>query len=64
MSTVPEVIVAKHAGLRVLGLSTVTDNCLPDALKPADIKEIIKTANELEPARNKIVSEVVKDIKI
>ena len=41
MSTVPEVLVAVHAGMRVLGLSIVTDLCLPDALKPANIDEII-----------------------
>ena len=55
MSTVPEVIVAVHAGLRVLGLSIVTDVCLPDALKPADIGEIIATANAAEPNLRKIV---------
>lgn len=44
MSTVPEVIVAVHAGLRVLGFSIVTDLCLPDALEPADIKTILATA--------------------
>jgi purine-nucleoside phosphorylase len=49
MSTVPEVIVAVHAGLRVFGLSVVTDICLPDALAPADIDEIIATANAAEP---------------
>ncbi len=49
MSTVPEVIVAVHAGLRVFGLSVVTDVCLPDALAPADIDEIIATANAAEP---------------
>ena len=40
MSTVPEVLVAVHAGLKVLGFSIVTDMCLPDALEPASIEEI------------------------
>jgi len=44
MSTVPEVIVATHAGLRVLGFSIVTDRCLPDALQPANIAQIIEVA--------------------
>ena len=55
MSTVPEVIVAVHAGLRVLGLSIVTDMCLPDALEPADIDTILATAAEAEPKLAKIV---------
>jgi len=55
MSTVPEVLVAVHAGLRVLGLSIVTDVCFPDSLKPANIEEIIATANEAEPKLRKIV---------
>ncbi len=49
MSTVPEVIVAVHAGLRVLGFSVITDECFPDALQPADIAKIIATANAAEP---------------
>lgn len=48
MSTVPEVIAAVHAGMQVLGLSVVTDACLPDALEPADINKIIETANKAE----------------
>ncbi|MCX7017062.1 MAG: purine-nucleoside phosphorylase [Candidatus Sumerlaeota bacterium] len=49
MSTIPEVIVANHAGMKVLGISTVTDECYPDSLKPADIGEIIATAQAAEP---------------
>ncbi len=59
MSTVPEVIVAVHAGLRVLGLSIVTDMCLPDALKPANIDEILATAAEAEPNLRKIVLGII-----
>ncbi len=44
MSTVPEVIVAVHAGMKVLGFSIVTDLCLPDALEPADIQKILAVA--------------------
>ena len=49
MSTVPEVIVARHAGLKVLGVSVITDRCVADALKPADIQEIIRIAQAAEP---------------
>src|SRR5690606_4965800 len=49
MSTVPETIVAVHCGLKVIGLSVVTDMCLPDALRPANVEEIIRIANEAEP---------------
>lgn len=49
MSTVPEVIVARQIGLRVLGFSIVTDMGLPDHLHPADISQIIAIAREAEP---------------
>ena len=55
MSTVPEVIVAVHAGMRVLGLSIVTDVCLPDALQPVNIEDILATAAEAEPKLRAIV---------
>jgi purine-nucleoside phosphorylase len=55
MSTVPEVIVAVHAGLRTVGLSVVTDLCLPDALKPANVAEIIAIANAAEPKLRALV---------
>ena len=55
MSTVPEVLVAVQAGMRVLGLSIVTDLCLPDALKPATLAEILAVAAEAEPKLRAIV---------
>ena len=55
MSTVPEVIVAVHAGLRVLGLSIVTDMCLPDTLQPVAIEDILAAAAAAEPNLRKIV---------
>ena len=60
MSTVPEVLVAVHSGMRVLGLSIVTDLCLPDALKPANIDAILATAAGAEPKLRKIVLGVSK----
>lgn len=59
MSTVPEVIVAVHAGMRVLGISIITDRCLPDALEPADIQQIIRTAEGAEPALTRLVAGVL-----
>ena len=55
MSTVPEVIAAVHGGMRVLGLSVITDMCFPDALKPASIDEILAVAAEAEPKLRQIV---------
>ena len=60
MSTVPEVIVAIHGGMRVLGLSIITDQCLPDALEPADVATIIATATAAEPALTQLVRGVLE----
>jgi purine-nucleoside phosphorylase len=60
MSTVPEVLVATHAGMRVLGLSIITNMCLPDVLEPATIERIIAVANRAEPALTNLVRGVVE----
>jgi purine-nucleoside phosphorylase len=60
MSTVPEVIVAAHAGLRTVGISIITDQCLPDALEPADIGRIIATAGRAEPALTRLITRLVE----
>jgi purine-nucleoside phosphorylase len=62
MSTVPEVIVAVHAKMRVLGISVVTDQCLPDALEPVSIPDIIATANEAEKKLRVLVRRVVAQL--
>ncbi|HEV3258145.1 MAG TPA: purine-nucleoside phosphorylase [Gemmataceae bacterium] len=59
MSTVPEVIVGVHCGLRNLGLSVITDMCLPDALKPVALEEILATAAEAEKKLRVLVRRVV-----
>jgi purine-nucleoside phosphorylase len=61
MSTVPEVIVAVHAGLEVLGLSVVTDMCLPDALEVATVERILAVARSAEPKLRAIITATVRD---
>ena len=63
MSTVPEDIVAVHMGMKVLGFSILTDECFPDALKPALLEEILKVAMKAEPKMTAIMKEVVKRMK-
>jgi purine-nucleoside phosphorylase len=60
MSTVPEVIVAVHCGLKVVGFSIITDMCLADALQPANVEHIIATANDAEPRLTKMVVRVLE----
>lgn len=62
MSTVPEVIVARHGGMRVLGLSIITDLCLPDALQPANINDIIDVARAAEPHLATVVRGVLEHL--
>jgi purine-nucleoside phosphorylase len=59
MSTVPEVIVALHGGMRVLGLSIITDQCLPDALEPASLAQIVGVARSAEPKLAAVVTGVI-----
>jgi purine-nucleoside phosphorylase len=64
MSTVPEVIVARHQSMRVLGFSLVTDMGLPDALKPTNMVEILATAAKSEPLLKKIMTRVIEEMKV
>ncbi len=59
MSTIPETIVARHAGMEVLGLSIITDECFPEALVPVSVAEILEIAGRAEPLLTKLLVDVV-----
>lgn len=59
MSTVPEVIAARHMGMRVLGISIITDECFPDSLAAVDVAEIIAAANHAEPKLTQVMTDVI-----
>jgi purine-nucleoside phosphorylase len=62
MSTVPEVIVGVHSKMKVVGFSVITDMCLPDHLEPANLADIIATANEAEPKLRRLVGRIVAEL--
>jgi purine-nucleoside phosphorylase len=62
MSTVPEVIVAVHAGMHVLGLTIVTDMCIPDHLEAASLERILKVAHGAEPKLTSVVRGVLENM--
>ncbi|MDX1775763.1 MAG: purine-nucleoside phosphorylase [Desulfobulbales bacterium] len=59
MSSVPEVIVARHAGMRVLGLSAVANVNDPDNFTPILLEDIIRSAGEIEPLMQELIKEVI-----
>jgi len=60
MSTVPEVLVAVHSSMQVLGISVITDMCLPDALEVATVEHILAVARSAEPKLRAIILAAVK----
>lgn len=62
MSTVPEVIVAAHQGMKTLGFSIITDQCLPDALAPAELSQILAVAGAAEPRLTRLVTALVPQL--
>jgi purine-nucleoside phosphorylase len=63
MSTVPEVIVAVHAGMKVLGLSIITDEAVPETLQPTTLEQIVAAAGQAEPALTSLVRGVIGRLK-
>jgi purine-nucleoside phosphorylase len=64
MSTVPEVIVARHQGTRVLGLSIITDMGLADCLGPMNMDEIIAAATVSEPLLTELVTQIAGEMQL
>ena len=62
MSTVPEVVAARHMGMSVLAVAVITDQCLPDALEEADVRTIIATARAAEPKLALLVRGVLRGL--
>ena len=59
MSTVPEVLVAVHGGMRVLGVSIITDMCVPETLEPASLERILAVAGSAEPKMTELIAGVI-----
>ncbi len=64
MSSVPECLAATHGGMRVIGMSVITDACFPDALKPANVEEIIAVANAAQPALETLVTGFLAQVEL
>lgn len=64
MSTVPEAIVARHSGLRTIGLSCITDMALPDTLVPPSHEEVVRVAELAKPRFVNLVKEFIKEVKL
>jgi len=63
MGTVPEVIAAVHASLKVLSFAIITDMCLPDALVPTSLEEILKVAGRADEKLAKLYLELIPGMK-
>jgi purine-nucleoside phosphorylase len=61
-STVMETIAAVHAGMKVIGLSTITNMCLPDALTDTDVAEIIATAESAAPQLATLITALLESM--
>lgn len=63
MSTVPEVLVARHMGMEVCVLSIVSNKCFPiEEITETTIEEVIEIAGKAEPKLTKLIKAVLKEI--
>ena len=62
MSTVPEVIVARHCGIRCFGISIITDLGVEGKIVEVSHEEVQKAANAVQPKMAEIFRELIKKI--
>jgi len=62
MSTVPEAIVARHAGIKLLGISAITDKAVPEQLQEVSAEEVLRVAEETGGKIADIIMEVIKSL--
>lgn len=64
MSTVPEAIVARHCGLKVAGVSCITDMSIPDTMIPPTHEEIVKVAEAVKPRFTALIKQFIKEVQL
>lgn len=62
MSTIPETLVANHSGIRVLGISCITDMAIPDTLVPLDHETVMKMAEQTKPVFVRFVKAILNEV--
>lgn len=62
MSSIPEIIVARHAGMEVLGLSVISNVNDPDRMQPIILEEIIAAAEAVGPQLERLILEIIRRI--
>ena len=64
MSTVPEVIAARHMGMRVLGITAITDMATGEQIKTVTHEDVMAVAREIEPKFIRVVKRIVREMKL
>ncbi len=62
MSTVPEVIVARHMGIPVFAVSVITDLCYPGAIEKVTVEKVIEAASKAEPQLTQLIAEMLSSL--
>jgi purine-nucleoside phosphorylase len=64
MSTIPEAIAARHCGLKMAGVSCITDMAIPDTMVPPAHEEIVRVAESVKPRFTALIKQFVKEVRL